>query len=887
MQELPFRVFFLPLYLLLAFQAGAQTFQVAAVQTVSGNPSVMATADFNHDGRPDIVYQDNHTGGSLHVMDGNEDGTFHEVQQIALPVGVGAHITAADINGDGFPDLIVGYDGFDSNVTPVEFTILLNHGDGTFGSPIFSPFPILAEPETTINDVAVADFDGDGYTDFIFAASEGAVLMKGDGTGHFSPHILFGHGNDTFNDVYVGDFNHDGKPDIAINGIFGIYYALDTGGGTFAPPQTLISILMNPPTGFSVADVNNDGNPDIIFGANGSLRVAYGKGDGTFQPPVIRGAAPPAVYFAIIAVKDVNRDSMPDIVTSNGAGPVVDLQNISGNFSYQYQTGPAVGDRGLLAPVFADFDGDGIGDIVSAATGALILSKGKADGTFNGAKAIVIGSNVLDVQAADFNKDGKLDVAVTLGGGSYFGSLSVYTGDGTGNFAETGYAGNYPSYAGRSSIADFNQDGIPDVFNAGYILTGDGHGAFASSQLVAPPPGGSIPEGFTAVADFNEDGLPDPVTTTNPNGNTSAPTLAIALSSGANTWSAKQISLPSLPGPLVTADFNRDGHQDLATASQTSIYIITGDGRGNFALTQTLPIGYTAGSYGGIQFGWNDMEAADIDSDGNIDLLVPIPDKNLIQIFYGRGDGTFESPVSLSTAQDVRYVTVYDMDRDGIPDLILGGHALVRILNGLGHRAFETSPSSYAANPYSQKVRVADVNGDGNPDLLVPNGGYSAILEPGGTLTVLLNNAPPPSPDVLSGAVVCTPEPSSIGQLFSCTARFTPLNNSAFPTGTITFLLDGTPAGTAPLSAQNATAAFASGIAPGSHTIEADFGGDQNFHATKASTVHVVTKASASLLLSGPAHVAFGQAVLLNVAAHQGAWAFLQALSRSAKDQPR
>src|SRR5580704_4547327 len=117
MQELPFRVFFLPLYLLLAFQAGAQTFQVAAVQTVSGNPSVMATADFNHDGRPDIVYQDNHTGGSLHVMDGNGDGTFHEVQQIALPVGVGAHITAADINGDGFPDLIVGYDGFDSHVT--------------------------------------------------------------------------------------------------------------------------------------------------------------------------------------------------------------------------------------------------------------------------------------------------------------------------------------------------------------------------------------------------------------------------------------------------------------------------------------------------------------------------------------------------------------------------------------------------------------------------------------------------------------------------------------------------------------------------------------------------------------------------------------------------
>jgi hypothetical protein len=873
MQKFLFRPLLL-LCLLLTVPASAQKFQSAAVQAVTGNPAVMATADFNHDGRADIVYQDSYTGGSLHVMDGNGDGTFHEVQQIALPLDVGAHITAADLNGDGFPDLIIGYDGFDSNFTPVEFTVLMNRGDGTFGAPIFSSFPSLAEPETAINDVAVADFDGDGNTDFIFAASAGIVLMKGDGTGHFKPQVLFTPPNEDLRDVYVADFDGDGKPDIAFNGIFGIYYALNTGGGTFGLPQVLFSILMNPPTGFSVADVNGDGHPDIIFGGNGSLWVAYGKGDGTFQTPVTRGSAPPPVYFAIIAVKDVNGDGRPDIVTSNYAGPDADLQDASGKFSYTYQSGPAVGDRGLVAPVFADFDGDGIGDIVSAATGALIFSKGKPDGTFNGAKATVAGAT-LDIQAADFNQDGKLDIAITVGGGSYFGSLYIYTGDGAGNFSQTGYINNYPTYAGQSSIADFNHDGIPDVFNAGYALDGDGRGSLTTSTLIAAPPSGSRPGGFTVVADFNEDGRPDPVTTTSSNGGDGASTLAVGLSSGANTWTTTQIPLPATAGPLVVADFNHDGHQDIATASFSSniatsfsnIYIFSGDGKGNFTLAQTLPVGYTPSCTGGIQCGWNDMEGADLDGDGNIDLLVPIADKNLIQIFYGRSDGTFEPPVSLPTAQDVRFVTVYDMDGDGIPDLILSGHALVRILHGLGHRAFEATPSSYAANPFPQKVRVADVNGDGNPDLLVPNGGYSSILEPGSTFTVLLNGAAPVSPDALSAALVCSPEPSTIAQPFSCTATFTPLDNSASPTGTVTFLLDGSVAGIGVLNAQKATASFAAGSATGPHTIEADFGGDQNFVATKATTIHIVTKASASLVLSGSVHVAFGQTVLLNLVA--------------------
>ena len=874
------------LLMLLVSGVSAQTFQSAAVQTVNGTPRIMATGDFNRDGKADVVYQDIapgtfFTGGTLHVMLGNGDGTFRDVQQIALPLDVGARITVADLNDDGFPDLIIGYYGFDSNFTPVEFTALINAGDGSFGQPIFSPFPSPDEPATATYHIAVADFDGDGKMDFIFAGSAGLVLMQGDGAGHFNPQVLLTpqSDGDGANDVYVGDFNEDRRADVAIDADFGVYYALNLGGGKFGPVTTIAQVLTNPPLGFGIADVNGDGHQDIVYGGNAEVYVAFGKGDGTFASPRASGIAATSSGYSYLALVDVNGDGRTDIVTSEGGSPVVQLQGTSGQFGYSYGDVPAVGDIGFLAPVYADFDGDGIGDVVTGATGALVFSKGRSDGTFNGARAVIAGA-VLDIQPTDLNGDGFVDVAILTGSGSYFGSLYTYLGDGTGEFTEDANPPNpFPTFAGQSSVADFNGDGIPDVFNAGYLLEGDGRGGLLPAVLIAAPAQGSEPEGFTVAADFNEDGIPDAVTTTLSVQVGNACALAVGLSSGAGTWTTQQINLPMggssfgsgiCAGPLVTADLNGDGHKDLATASISSIYTYMGDGKGNFTPGPVIPIGYTATGYGAIQSGQNDMEAADLDGDGNIDLIVPIADKNVIQIFYGRGDGTFEPAVSLPTAQDVRYVTVADMNGDGIPDMILGGHALVRILHGVGNRAFEATPTSFAGNPYPQKVRVADVNNDGNPDLLVPNGGYSSILEPGETFTVLLNAAPPTSPNLLLPALLCAPEPSAIGQAFSCTATFTPAHNAATPMGVVSFVLDGVAAGSAPLAGNKAVVAFPSTLTAGRHAISASFPGDANFAAAMASTSHFVSLATASIVLTGPMHVAFGQAVPLQVAISGG-----------------
>jgi hypothetical protein len=823
--------------LLAAASAFGQTFDGAAVQAVLGNPYILATGDFDQDGHPDVVYQDPfspaqnlYTGGALHVMLNNGNGTFHEVQQLAIPLNVGGHITVADVNGDGFPDLIVGYVGFDSNFVGAEFATFLNNGDGTFGAAIFSPFPIVEGPTEANSHLAVADFDGDGHIDFIFdSAGCGVCLMRGDGAGHFSPQVLF---NDQGGDAVTGDFNEDGKPDFAIRSEFAVQVGLNQGNGAFAISTITPFIYFD--SYLYLADINNDGHLDILYSSDDDFFVAAGHGDGTFSPVYVGSLTAP-----ILGITDVNDDGLLDVVSSNLIGPMTMFQNASGKFSYTEQIGSAVGDLGMQSAVYADFDGDGIKDVVSVATGALVLSRGRKDGTFVGATSYPSSDDsVVDLQVADFNGDGNLDLELTE-------SNFVYTalGDGAGNFSLAGYGGSEgTSYTGRSSIGDFNGDGHPDIFNAGYALYGDGTGQISSVQLIAPITTSGRPSGYTAVADFNEDGRPDAITGAIPSSFPNTSTLDLALSSGAGAFTTSQITVPDIPGPLVTADFNHDGHTDLAVASTDQVFIFSGDGKGNLTLSQTLNVGYSETTNNVYIVGLTDLEAADIDGDGNVDLLVPVAGADLIQIFYGRSDGTFDPPVTLHTDQETYFVTVADMDLDGKPDLVLGGNALVRILHGLGGRTFGPA-YSFAGNPYPQKIRVADVNHDGLPDMLVPNGGASPVLQPGQSYTVLLNKSLISGPPPLTGTLTASPEPSNLGQAFTLTATL------AAPAGTtlsgdINFSVDGTSLGSSALTNNAATIAGPTTLAVGTHPLTATWGGNSTYPPLTLTGSHVVANPS-------------------------------------------
>jgi hypothetical protein len=335
------------------------------------------------------------------------------------PAGTGpGPISAAlaDFNTDGKPDLAVA-DFYSDQVT-----ILLGDGSGGFAPAAGSPWGAGVGPSA----LATGDFNRDGRADLAVTGygSNDVTILLGNGTAGFAPSAgsPVGVGTGPFS-VAVADLNLDGKADLAVGNNAGndVTILLGDGAGGFAAPVGSPVGAGSGPISIAVADFNNDGKPDLAVGNNASydVTILLGNGTGSFTipagSPVGAGAGP----FAVAAA-DFNHDGKPDLVVANNES----------------------NDLTILA-------GDGAGGFVPAA----------------GSPAAA-GAGPFAVVVADFNLDGRPDLAVTNGGGD---SLTVLLGDGSGGFVQppgspfgTG-SSPYPVVAG-----DFNLDGKPDLAAANF-----------------------------------------------------------------------------------------------------------------------------------------------------------------------------------------------------------------------------------------------------------------------------------------------------------------------------------------------------------------------------------------------------------------------------------
>ena len=335
------------------------------------------------------------------------------------------------------------------------------------------------------------------------------------------------------------------------------------------PPAPLPFFTTSIPV--AVGDFNGDGKPDLAV-YNGAVAILLSNGDGTFQAPIM--FTPPGPVGGLVA-GDFNGDGKLDLAvttdTNTGygtTGVIILLGNGDGTFQLsQSILLPTTSDpSGLVA---ADFNRDGKLDLAVATYGAsdaagVSVLLGNGDGTFQTPPTqysyVNVGAKPLGLTAGDFNGDGKLDLAETL---TPISSLIIYLGNGDGTFQSPTLVS--ASFAGDIAAADVNRDGKLDLISSCGVHLGNGDGTFQSGGL----PGGQY--ATTAIGDFNGDGKLDLACIEMPVPPSTAVNVSILLGNGDGTFQSPlsvPVNAPIFGAPvalaIAVADFNGDGKQDLA-----------------------------------------------------------------------------------------------------------------------------------------------------------------------------------------------------------------------------------------------------------------------------------------------------------------------------------
>jgi hypothetical protein len=208
--------------------------------------------------------------------------------------------------------------------------------------------------------------------------------------------------------------------------------------------------------------------------------------------------------------------------------------------------------------------------------------------------------------------------------------------------------------------------------------------------------------GNLLATDLNADGIPDLAVA-----NASSNKVSVLLGRGDGTFQAALDYSTAGPADAVAVgDFNGNGIPDLVVAGPGWVTVLLGNGDGTFQNADTLCASCTITV--------SSLAVADFDRDGFLDIAVTYVSNGEVRVMNGRGDGTFDAPVSWPIGQyaNVGQLGVGDFNEDDLPDLVVGGQAIL-LSNGDG------TFRNISLGVGGTIPAVGDLNGDGHPDLVV------------------------------------------------------------------------------------------------------------------------------------------------------------------------
>ena len=608
-------------------------------------PSVLVAADFNVDGRPDLAVSGNSSTGSfVYLTEPTE--TAIATANISLS-GVGQHLVDASYPGDGnYKPSVSGTTPLWGSLPATSTNLTITSGD----TPVTSVAPGTAVTLTATVTAGASPVTA-GQVDFCDASATectdihvlGTVALTSSGTASFK--FVPGPGTHSYKAMFVEDGYGMSSSSAAVSLTVGpaksIVYS-DT---------TAISASGSPGDYSLTATVVGYGGSASPTGSVSFLDTSFGN--------TLLGTAPLGPSTAGVGW----------LISQTPAASNNPIAELSGDFN-----GDGIPDLALLWSANA----------YSGPPSATILF-GKGDGTFTSGPTVQVTGAQEDPSmiAGDFNGDGKMDLAVLSWDGDTTSYITTLMGHGDGTFTvmptspvfDQGSVGG-DFIQGSMVAADFNGDGkldlavVGDYVSSGgvTILLGNGDGTFK-----APGPNTLPNHGFGLVAagDFNGDGIPDLVAVDYFEDNNGKGSATVLLGNGDGTFaSVPSFEMWDFPKAVVVGDFNGDKVPDLAFGFNSgggtqAVLVFLGKGDGTFSAGPAV-----TGSASGIS-----LVAGDFNHDGILDLAGIDSYHDQIDLFIGAGDGTFTATATtpaVSQSLDGPFAIVAaDFNGDGVPDLAM------------------------------------------------------------------------------------------------------------------------------------------------------------------------------------------------------------------------